>query len=396
MDITISRFDKSFITLFTALLMSSSLTMVNAQTFKVEKATDWNALFDRTTGWTGADGIYAIPLSGTDVYQGNLSGSTLFVFSDTFIGDVDSEGHRLSGSTLVNNTLAKLEGADADPNAIKFVYMHDDKGKPQAVFKPETPDSQPGEWYWLMDGVSVNDYVHVFGLRMKEGDGGVFNFAVAGVALLSAPVYSTTPLQDATQVDTPLFFNPEDGRGEIILGAAVMANTLQSGNPEPDGYIYVYGTQNDDFNKKLVAARVLADSFSDFRTWQYWDGNAWNSSIENIAPLTGRVSSELSVSPMLDGSGKYLLVFQKDTLSRQITIRIGDTPIGPWGKAIDIYTCPEPDLDKDIYTYNAKAHPHLSKPGELLISYNVNTFDFWDHFTYADIYRPRFIRIKMK
>ena len=39
------------------------------------------------------------------------------------------------------------------------------------------------------------------------------------------------------------------------------------------------------------------------------------------------------------------------------------------------------------------AHPHLSKPGELLISYNVNTLNFWDHFNYADIYRPRFINI---
>ena len=47
--------------------------------------------------------------------------------------------------------------------------------------------------------------------------------------------------------------------------------------------------------------------------------------------------------------------------------------------------------------YNAKAHPHLSRPGELLISYNVNTFDFWgDFFRDADIYRPRFIRLKLE
>ena len=31
----------------------------------------------------------------------------------------------------------------------------------------------------------------------------------------------------------------------------------------------------------------------------------------------------------------------------------------------------------------------------MLISYNVNTFDFWDHFSNAGIYRPRFIDLEI-
>jgi len=47
--------------------------------------------------------------------------------------------------------------------------------------------------------------------------------------------------------------------------------------------------------------------------------------------------------------------------------------------------------------YGAKAHPHLSAPGELLISYHVNTFDFWENFSAGgvDIYRPRFIKLPL-
>ena len=71
-------------------------------------------------------------------------------------------------------------------------------------------------------------------------------------------------------------------------------------------------------------------------------------------------------------------------------------PDGPARTARKIWHCPEPDRDPDIFVYNAKAHPHISAPGELLISYNVNTFDFFDHFKYADIYRPRFIRLRLK
>ena len=75
-------------------------------------------------------------------------------------------------------------------------------------------------------------------------------------------------------------------------------------------------------------------------------------------------------------------------------MRIGESPVGPLGPMQRIYRAPEVDFDPDIFVYNAKAHPHLSRPGELLISYNVNTFDFFgDFFQYSDIYRPRFIRL---
>ena len=77
----------------------------------------------------------------------------------------------------------------------------------------------------------------------------------------------------------------------------------------------------------------------------------------------------------------------------RIAIRVGTSPTGPFGPPITIYTCPEPDLRSGIFCYNAKAHPHLSNPGELLISYNVNTTNFADNLRFSDIYRPRFIRL---
>lgn len=374
--------------------MSSNQDAAVAQSegWTVERAKEWDALFDRTSGWTGADGIYSIPLSGNDAIGSASQTQTLFVFSDTFIGKVGLGGQRLPGSTLINNTLALMNGSKPDRKTIKFFWRNDSAGKPQAVFIPTTPNSSVGNWYWLMDGLSLNGKVYLFALRMKEGEEGVFNFSVAGVSLLLLPLDSPKPVQDHIQVDTPLHFVPSDGRGEIILGAAIMANTVQAGAPAPDGYIYIYGHQNDPFNKKLVVARVLPDAFEDFNQWRYWDGTAWSPNIESIAPLTGWISSEFSITPLADG--QFILVFQLGTLSRDVAIRTGNSPIGPFSEVIRIWHCPEPDFDPDIYCYNAKAHPHLSQPRELLISYNVNTFNFNDHFTYADIYRPRFIRIR--
>src|SRR3546814_6250864 len=54
--------------------------------FTVTEAAEWTALFDRTSGWFGADGIFALPLSGVD--QAGGSDSTMLIFSDTMVGEI--------------------------------------------------------------------------------------------------------------------------------------------------------------------------------------------------------------------------------------------------------------------------------------------------------------------
>ena len=172
-----------------------------------------------------------------------------------------------------------------------------------------------------------------------------------------------------------------------------MANTEAAGAPDPDGYLYVYGVQNDTA-KKLLVARVLPDEIADFGAWRFWDGEAWNESFDAAAPVADRISNELSVTPLRDG--RYLLVYQRDSFAPWTSVQVGETPVGPWEEREDLYSCPEAAADpsRNAFCYNAKAHPHLSAPGELLVSYNVNTFDFFgDFFEDAGLYRPRFIRI---
>jgi len=47
--------------------------------------------------------------------------------------------------------------------------------------------------------------------------------------------------------------------------------------------------------------------------------------------------------------------------------------------------------------YNAKAHTNLSNPGDLLITYNVISLNFFkDIKKYGHHYHPRFIRVKLQ
>lgn len=356
--------------------------------FQVDRALEWDNLLNRNSGWTGADGIYSIPLSGREIPSDSKTDRTLLLFSDTFIGTVDSNNQR-KDTRLVNNTYAVLNGNQPIPEQIDFFWRTDQNRQSQAVFVPETPNSNPGDWYWLMDGIAIDEKIYMFGLRLQKGSGGVFNFELIGVSLISFTLDAADSIRDCQQVDTPLYFRNEAENYEIVLGQAVMSLTDISGNLNPDGYIYVYGPRNKASKKELVAARVLPEYIEDFSHYQYWDGANWSAGISNCAPITSGISQEFSVSPMDDG--KFLLVYQ---FGSQVGFRPGESPVGPFSYSREIWRCPEVDDDPYIFVYNAKAHPHLSTPGQTLISYNVNTFSFWDHFSNADIYRPRFITLQ--
>lgn len=353
----------------------------------VERAVEWDDLLNRRSGWTGSDGIYTIPLSGLET-PGNTGEQTLILFSDTFIGDVDSSGRRQPGWRLINNTTAYLDGLQPLESNIDFFWAEDGNNQPEAIFIPGTPNSEPDNWYWLMDGIALGDSIYAFGLLMAPGNGGPFNFQVAGVTLISFQLEADHSIANYRQVDTPVYYRNDSEGWEIVFGQAIMPMHAASGNPGADGYIYIYGPRSYGVAKQLVAARVLPEHFSDFSQWRFWDGQQWGTQIENCAPLAEGISQEFSVSPFGE---QFYLVYQ---INNSVAYRVGDSPVGPFGFMNVIYDAPEPLTDSDIFVYNAKAHPHLANPGEILISYNVNTFDFIDHINHADIYRPRFITFR--
>ena len=352
-------------------------------------APDWTAMFERTSGWTGADGVYSFPLDGNDSLASATAASrTFFTFSDTFVGDVDATGRRMN-EVMVNNTNAILAGNA--PGAIAFDVRADAGGKPVSMVVPQ----QPGLWIWPNDGVVQGGTIYMSGLRMKTGSGGAFDFAVDGMVWMTASASDAVPFGGSyTVADAPMLYAPASGaNGEITFGMAVMPLTKTAHALHPDGFIYVYGVRNDASDKKLLVARVKQAQLLSAAAYTYWNGVKWVKDIAKSAPVADRMASEFSVTPLPDG--RYINVFQLDALSTTIAVRYGASPTGPWGDAIPVYKCPDTTIGKQVYTYGAKAHPHLSAAGELLISYHVNSFSFAQNVKNADIYHPRFIRLPL-
>ena len=379
-----------------AALISSFLAVapVLAQRFTVTPADDWTAVFNPRTGWTGGDGVLSFPLNGVESSGASPRGPSLFLFGDSLIGSVRADGTRRPGTQIINNAVMFFTGDDPSaPNAARFWYRTDpDTGDPLAAFVPQTSDALPGDFYWLTDGIAVSGVTYIFATHLRPS-GGAFP-ANQGPAMITLPAGSRPPFDNQTQTKPPLYIPAHDDLGPIQFPVCFMSNTAAARAPHPDGFLYIYGVREDPLVKKALVARIEPAHFSDFSAWRFWNGTDWVAGVANAAPITGRVSSLYSVTPLPDG--RFLLVTQLDAIGADIAVRIGAAPAGPWGPPISIYTCPEAAENRNAILYNTTAHPEISKAGELIISYNVNSTDFLEALTYQKWSTPRFIRVNLQ
>lgn len=362
--------------------------------FTVEEAPEWSSLFNRKSGWFGGDGIFAVSMDGKETPEASKKSEVLFWFSDTMLGEITGDSLH-PGYEMINNSLALMKPGTIDSSNIRFSWKKEN-GKNVSVFVPKTPATEKGDYYWLGDGWinhEKNNDLYIFGYRVRNvSQAAAFGFKEFGNTLIVVPSGSQPPFTTYRDIDIPFFLGKDiDSTG--TFGAGVYVNTAEAGAKNPDGYVYIYGIRGK--NKGLMVARVKPADIETFTQWTFWDGNAWSSDVAKIAIVTDRLSNELGMMQLSDG--RYALTFQGDGLGKNVSIRIGETPYGPFGRLIPVYDCSRDVAeDKDFFPYNAKVHPVLSSPDELLISYNVNSFDFFNDIKHhPNLYRPRFVKVKI-
>lgn len=333
-------------------------------------APELDALFQQTDGWIGADGAYSVPVSPQ---------RTLWLFSDTWVGDI--RNGRRTDATIVNNTVGVQTGVKEH---LTFSIAKQPDGKPAALIKP----ADDRGWYWLQAGQADGNRLLLF-LNQIEKTGGndVFSFRSIGLWLGSVANADQPPeAWRVEQIKLPNTIFTEERT--LVWGAAV----LRVGDD-----LYIYGTderRGKPFpNRQLVVAKAPLQSVTNLADWRYFRDGAWVTDFEHPSPLAGEMASEFSVTPF--GKG-YLAVYTHLGLSSRILARTADAPQGPWSEPIELYQCPEMARDKNLFCYAAKAHPSLSSAGEIVVSYVVNSFDFWQVARQAELYWPRFVKFKLR
>jgi hypothetical protein len=333
----------------------------------------WDARFQRTSGWLGADGNYSIRIAPDRV---------LWFFSDTLVGRIE-DGRRVE-TRMINNSVGVQTGR-AGEEVLEFFYQNQASGQPQSLFRPETP----GHWEWLVGGTAIEGRVHLFLWEFrKSSDPGVFGFELVGVnqVEIENPLDRPTDWKSTRRRLPCTEFTPES---RISFGSAVLSH---------GEFVYIYGvreTPQQKFSpKRMILARVRATSITEHSAWEFWTPTGWSPEFRDAATLVSGVASEYSVSYQPDRQ-QFILISHHDLLSPKIQLRTADAPSGPWSDPVEVWTCPEPASKKGYFAYSAKAHPEISSSGELLITYAVNSFQFGDLFSDPKLYWPRFVRVRL-
>ncbi len=361
---------------------------------------EWNAVFDRADGWTGADCAGSVDLG---------DGRTLWTFGDTWISTI-RHGKRQPGATMVTNSIA-VHPTDKhalwrppDPRNVRFFWGPNGKdGRPTAW---ATPAPLPGDtasahdWLWCnggglvgltRDGKGPRLIVFFFRVRHNPKGKGVWTFTTVGSSFAAIDNVADPPDRwRPTLYDMPHTRSVEDR--QFLWG---LSASLERRVSDEARHVWVFGTlQQSGRETSLVLSRA-ASSTIDLNEFDVFDGTRWQHGFGTSArPLVKGLVSEFSVEEMSDG-GKpiWVLIQSEPFLGKRIFARTAPRPEGPWSAPRTIYTVPDTAKSRAYFTYAAKGHASLSRPGELLVTYLVNSQNFGDLAGDTTIYRPKFLRV---
>jgi len=340
----------------------------------VETLPQYEALFDRQTGWTGADGAYSVPLSNNLI---------LWLFGDTWVGDIRNNVH--VNATIVNNTVALQGGRSPRKAPLDFYMGRTPGGEAAALIHP----ADGRGWLWIYHGVLTPQGLYLFLVQIERTE----KPPAAGFRLIGSWL-----AQVANPRDPPGNWQITHHRvpwGSFSSSAATLFGSwvLKQGP-----WIYIYGTTEDVIDgyhhKYMILARAPESELAKFDQWQFYNNGKWSADYKEAERLCAGVANEYSVS-YLPAMGSYIAVYSDSNRPDSIVARFAPNPWGPWNDPVSFYLCPEARRGPNIICYAAKGHPGiLEDPNELMVTYIANSTDFDTMVNDARLYRPRFIRVR--
>lgn len=316
----------------------------------------------RGSGFTGGDGTYSIELPDK---------RTLWIFGDTFIGNVTADNRRIkSDPAYIRNSFVLIE--DGHLKTLQQGTPHEFRSM---MIPPEVSDGSSGLselqlWYWPGDAFVEGGKLNVFASKFYQKDhSDMWGFEFRGTELIR---FSLPDIK-------PLSFHRFNDLDSIHFGHAVYQSS---------DYTYIYGLKNE---VPYVARAPIGNVLN---AWQFFDGAEWVDSAKSARPMMEHKGSEQF--SVFEHGGIYIMIMQDTDLGRNIYSYTSATPYGPWENRRVIYETPIPENCADCWTYNALAHPQFTEDNMLLVSYNTNSMKMEDHYTNALIYRPRFIRVPLE
>jgi hypothetical protein len=304
----------------------------------------------RDRGWTGADASWSLRLP---------DGRIAWFFGDTFIGGVGSDGCRDRATPVVRNSVV-VQRPDGSMRTVVG-------GTPEAP-AALVPGKGPDDWYWPGPPILTDDAVQVPMAHITRTGPGDWDIEATGTALAELDLGSLE-LRSLRPITTPPHVN------------------MASAAAETKRHTYVYGTRDyPDGHKDAYVARVARGRLAD--RWMFWDGRRWTPRASDAAVVASGVSNQFSVIQTARG---WRLVTQLP-MQPDVFAYAGRSPAGPW--TLQGIVAHLPEIPGAI-TYNATIHPEFSGNGSWVLGFNVTGRTMDALFSDADLYKPRFVTIRI-
>ncbi len=263
-------------------------------------AAGWNRMFRALEGdWSGGDAALSLRLP---------DGRLLWLFGDSFVGDVTPEGRRADGTTIVRN--AALISSGTCVTAVT----------PGRATLP----GRGGTWLWptslVLTGTAPDGTatVAVFAQRMASTGSGAWSFRRVGAAVVTLTVRPRGSARVASVRDLP--------RSSVLWGAA----TVTQG-----GVTYVYGTRAVDeplvFGRDLLVARSRTSDVRDPGAWTYRTADGWSADARAaVAVVPARTGVSTNPAVVVRDGGFRIVTKPQEFLDDRVVVMSSATPYGPW------------------------------------------------------------------
>lgn len=348
------------------------------------EAKSWTGLINRcdpefpfNDGWLGGDGNVSVPLDAI---------TTLFLFSDTYVGQ-NNQVSRKRGVSMIANSVAIQTCLSPNESGTRYFWNQMYTESPQPVFKPANPEHK----FWVKDAFIIEGKLYVLleeiGPKYDATPDDLFNFTQLGYSLAKI----TNPYE------VPFLWKVE----YITLQDFKLPLMEISCHARLNDYLYFFINRND--NAQLLVRKPV-ENFDDMSIpFEYFAlDKSWEKGLDVFDMDTVLNGFRCNTVKYHSDIKQWVMVHDIWFKSDQIKIRTASGLTGPWSDEEVIYTIPETSKGntlyrKDNFCYQAREsiQNYDSKTQEMLITYDINNSNLSKVLKNNAIYTPKVIRVKL-
>ena len=336
-------------------------------------------VFPFKDGWLGGDGDVSVPINDS---------TTVFIFSDTYVGNINQKSRQERDMGMVANTLAIQTCSTNGESEVHYYWNKMFSDNPEPFFKSFTNRYK----YWVVDAFTSNSHLYAIlskiGPKVGADPGDIFNFSGLGFTLAKI----SNPHDAPHDWKIELFPLPEfkDSTMEIRCHAKL------------DGYIYFFVSRND--TSQFVVRKQIDFIDNLEQPFEYYSLNKkWKQGIilNDMFEITkGFRCNSVNFHPEIK---QWVMISDIRFKDNKIKMRTAPALTGPWSDEIVIHEISEVTPGNSLYSksnfcYLAREHIQYydSKNHVMLLTYDINNTNYFEILSNPKIYTPKVITVPLK